>query len=111
MSRQPRMTLQTLAVLHVLLEQPAVKHYGLEIAREAGLPTGSIYPILARLERAGWLTSAWEQLDPVAEGRPPRRYYRLSTAGAERAHNELALAQRTFSLTREPLPRPGTASP
>jgi PadR family transcriptional regulator PadR len=114
MGRQPQMTLQTLAVLHVLLRQPAVEHYGLEIANEAALPTGSIYPILARLEHAGWLTSAWEEIDPVAQGRPPRRYYRLSSAGAERARKELARAQRSFSVNEElpiPHPQPGTASP
>ena len=107
------MTLQTLAVLRVLLEQPAAKRYGLEIAKQAGLTTGTIYPILARLERAGWLISAWEEIDPAAEERPARRYYRLSTSGAERARNELAHAQDALFLPREPIPHPepGTAVP
>ena len=57
-----------------MLEDPSDEHYGLELAEQAGLPIGSIYPILARLERAQWIESAWEQIDPSREGRRPRRY-------------------------------------
>jgi PadR family transcriptional regulator PadR len=85
MGAEPRMTTQTLQVLAVLLDHLRGQHYGLEISRETGLPTGSVYPILARLEQHGWVESAWEDIDPVAEGRRPRRYYRLSADGAERA--------------------------
>src|SRR5208282_1432231 len=49
-----------------------------------GLPSGTIYPILARLERIGWVDSDWEDPDAhIAEGRPRRRYYRLTRAGEE----------------------------
>jgi len=49
----PRMTLQTLRVLGVLLDEPSGRLYGLEIAKASGLPTGTIYPILARLAGSG----------------------------------------------------------
>jgi PadR family transcriptional regulator, regulatory protein PadR len=64
--------------------------YGYELAaglREAGLPIvkdGSIYPLLSRLEKRGLLDS----YRTPAEGGPPRRYYRITTAG----HGELAAA-------------------
>ncbi|MGW7534075.1 PadR family transcriptional regulator [Amycolatopsis sp. NPDC054798] len=51
--------------------------YGLELCAAAGLPSGTIHPILARLEKAGWLRSRWEQVDPSERGRPRRRYYSL----------------------------------
>jgi len=85
----PRATLPLAKVLDVLMGAPSHRHYGLEIAREAGLSSGTTYPILARLERDGWLTSAWEQIDPVVEGRRPRRYYRLTGQGERAARDVL----------------------
>ena len=52
--------------------------YGVEIGAAAGPPSGTVHPILARLETVGWLTSRWEEIDPRAEGRPARRYYHLT---------------------------------
>jgi PadR family transcriptional regulator PadR len=75
------MTLQTQRVLAILLNEPLADHYGLEIAKKAGLASGSIYPILARLEAAGWVTSGWEDIDEAKEGRRRRRYYRLTAVG------------------------------
>ena len=92
-----RMTLQTRRVLAVLLSDPLGEHYGLDVSRRLGLPTGSIYPILARLERAGWASSDWEEVDPVATGRRPRRYYRLTGAGAEQARRVLEQTVRSIT--------------
>jgi PadR family transcriptional regulator PadR len=84
------MTLATQSVLKVLLDDPSQARYGFEIAHEAGLATGSLYPILARLEHAGWLTSWWEDIPEAESGRPRRRYYRLTTDGAVMARDALA---------------------
>jgi PadR family transcriptional regulator, regulatory protein PadR len=84
-----QMTVQTQAVLRVMLDEPVAKHYGLEIAEAAGLASGSLYPILARLEREGWATSDWEQADPRKAGRPRRRYYMLTPDGAVMAEQAL----------------------
>jgi len=73
----PRMTLPTQLVLRELLSDPSREMYGLEICVAAGLPSGTIHPILARLERVGWLRSRWEDVDPSEQGRPRRRYYSL----------------------------------
>lgn len=82
---EPRMTLATVSVLRAMLQEPTRELYGLDICAAAGLPTGTVHPILARLEAAGWLESSWEQVDPKAVGRPRRRYYRMSEHGAMRA--------------------------
>jgi PadR family transcriptional regulator, regulatory protein PadR len=98
---RPKMTQTTQAVLRALLEKPADEHYGLEICAKAGLPGGTIYPILARLENAGWLESRWEAVSPHEEGRPRRRYYRLSLDGAEQARHALTrVSEATAALRR-----------
>ena len=104
------MTLQTLRVLAVLMERPTIGRYGLEIARAAGLTPGTLYPILARLERAGWLESEWEAADPHQEGRPRRRYYQLTGVGLHQARHALQDAERTIRPARTRparVPRPG----
>ena len=81
----PRMTLQVRLVLQALADHPDQQRYGLEIVQATGLMPGTIYPILARLERAGWLRSEWEVLDEQEAGRPRRRYYGLTAEGATAA--------------------------
>src|SRR6516225_3588642 len=94
MSKQlgPRMTLPTQLVLRALLAEPTREMYGLQIGEAAGLPGGTIHPILARFERLGWLESRWEDVSPNEKGRPRRRYYRLTEDGAEQARVALAQA-------------------
>jgi PadR family transcriptional regulator PadR len=56
--------------------------YGFEIMRAAHLPSGTVYPLLRRLEAAGLLESSWEDAEQAHEdGRPPRRYYRATPEG------------------------------
>jgi PadR family transcriptional regulator, regulatory protein PadR len=85
----PRLTSSVLKVMAALLADPTAEHYGLRLMGQTGLPSGTLYPILVRLERAGWVRSRWEQVDPAAEGRPTRRYYRLTALGAEQARDEV----------------------
>ena len=57
-------------------------HYGFDIMDATGLPSGTVYPILRRLDREGFLSSAWEkQADAQREQRPPRRYYDITATG------------------------------
>jgi DNA-binding PadR family transcriptional regulator len=67
-----------------------------------------VHPILARLEGVGWLQSRWEDIDPRTEGRPPRRYYRLTAEGAQAAQGALARAHRP-SPARRLRPQAGQA--
>lgn len=92
--RAPRMTLSTQLVLQAFLEDPAQELYGLEIGAAAGLPSGTVHPILARLEGLGWMESRWEEIEPRLEGRPSRRYYQLTRSGAQDAREALARAYR-----------------
>ena len=80
-----RLTVQAQLVLQALLHDPAREMYGLELTEETGLQPGTAYPILLRLEREGWVNSRWEDVDPRAEKRPARRYYRLTADGAVQA--------------------------
>lgn len=86
---EPRLSLQTLRVLSVMMESPSSDHYGLEIAKATGLSSGTLYPILARLERYKWLDSDWENIDPSTAGRRPRRYYRFTPNGIKRAREAI----------------------
>ena len=86
------MTAETQRVLLAMLAEPSMEHYGLELANTAGLKSGTLYPILSRLEAEGWISGSWEQIDPHVEGRRPRRYYRLTASGtfaAERVRQDL----------------------
>jgi DNA-binding PadR family transcriptional regulator len=95
MARKLRMTLQVQLVLRALLDSPATARYGLELSEAAGLQTGTIHPILARLENAGFITSFWEDQADIEKTDPPRprrRYYRFTDGGAEQARIAIAEA-------------------
>ena len=101
------MTIPTQLVLQAMLADPAAELYGVEIGTAAGLPSGTVHPILARLEGLGWLESRWEDINPRLAGRPARRYYRLTATGAESAEAALAQAYRpTLAPRFRPLGEP-----
>ena len=83
--------------------------YGFDIMDATGLPSGTVYPALRRMEDAGLIKSRWESSAAAQEGqRPPRRYYELSKAGAR----ALAEAAERYRLTDRPaakLGKPSTA--
>ena len=101
------MTSSTLAVLAAFLDDPAGQLYGLQISRVAGVASGTLYPILDRLEEAGILVSGWEQVDASQVGRPRRRHYRLTPSGAALAAREVDAAR--LRLTPK-WARPGLAT-
>jgi DNA-binding PadR family transcriptional regulator len=82
--------------------------YGFDIMDATGLPSGTVYPALRRMEDAGFVVSRWENAAVAQkEQRPPRKYYELSKSG-QRA---LADATSRYRLTeRDPL-RVGRPSP
>jgi DNA-binding PadR family transcriptional regulator len=104
-----RITTSVAQVLAVLLDDPQAERYGLELMRATSLPSGTMYPILTRLQEAGWLQADWEDIDPVVAGRPARRYYRLTAAGAAAARSELAALYARLRLrgTAAVRPAPG----
>jgi PadR family transcriptional regulator PadR len=79
--RTPRLTLPTAMVLLAVSRN---YRYGFDISDATGLPSGTVYPVLRRLEDAGLLRSQWESAEIArAEQRPPRRYYTVTGSGAQ----------------------------
>ena len=85
-----RMSLQTLRVLEAFLENPTEQLAGAEVHQRCGIASGTLYPILLRLESAGWFVSRWESIDPSSAGRPRRRLYRLTSTGLRQASDVFA---------------------
>jgi PadR family transcriptional regulator PadR len=79
-----RNTSTTRKVLAALPTDTTTTFYGYAIKKETGLPSGTLTPILGKLQNAGWITYQWE---PRVEGmqRPPRRYYRMTEFGVAEA--------------------------
>lgn len=101
MVRTPKMSSSVVSVLEVFLENPKAVRYGLELGARTGLASGTIHPVLARLEGAGWVESEWEEIDPSQAGRPRRRFYRLTAVGLAQA----GAALETVAARRERLAR------
>lgn len=90
MAENFRITAKVAEVLGVFLEDPTMERYGFELTKATNQPSGTLYPILLRLERAGWLETHWEEVGEKAD-RPPRRYYRMTAEGVEAARSHLAV--------------------
>lgn len=93
-------------VLRVFLADPSARRYGYDLMKAARLPSGTLYPMLARLHDQGLVTSEWEPAPDEASGRPPRKYYQLTSEGIRAARLELAQA-----ASDAPRAVPGTARP
>lgn len=99
------LTYPTAAVLLAIREG---HRYGFDVMDATGLPDGTVYPILRRLERRGVLVGAWED-DAVAKAdhRPPRRYYRVTPLGKEAMEEVLQrfpALERLFGPVAEAVP-------
>jgi len=79
-------------VLRVFLADASARRYGYDLMKAARLPSGTLYPMLARLEDEGLVTSQWEPPPGDGSGRPPRKYYQLTAEGVRVARLELAQA-------------------
>lgn len=77
----PNVTYTTALILRCL----AAGHgYGFEVMDLTGLPSGTVYPALRRMEKNGWIRSWWEARQPAhREGRPRRKYYTITRRGRE----------------------------
>jgi len=96
MARKPNSSRQTEALIAALLQSAARWRYGYDLSKETGLKSGTLYPILMRLESQGWLETRWE--DQPAQGRPRRHLYRLTSRGLAGAH--ASPASKTEPATR-----------
>ncbi len=104
MGKHFKLTYPTAAVLLAIRDG---HRYGFDVMDVTGLPDGTVYPILRRLERRGVLVGAWEdEAGARLEQRPPRRYYRLTPLGEEAMEEVL---ERFPNLHRLFGPEPETA--
>lgn len=98
-----RVTVAVARVLREFIADVSEARYGYELMQLTGFPSGKLYPILARLQRAGWVSRERENVDTAKAGRPARYLYRLTPHGAEAACSELS------ALTSQIAPTPVTA--
>ena len=93
MPASARLSYQGLKVLRVFLvsfsEDVRAELAGADVMKAAAISSGTLYPILLRLERVGVLESRWEDTPASELGRPRRRFYRLTSRGAQFAHQAL----------------------
>ena len=87
-----RMSITTVSVLNAIASGV---RYGFDVLDTTGLESGTVYPILSRLEEEGFVRSTWEKESAAhADGRPARRYYAITKAGKaalERATDHYAM--------------------
>jgi PadR family transcriptional regulator len=90
MAHRSGFSAQTLAVLADLCATPSQWRHGYGIARDTGLKSGTLYPVLIRLADRGLVEARWEDEQPA--GRPRRHLYRLTPEGLAAATAALARA-------------------
>jgi PadR family transcriptional regulator, regulatory protein PadR len=83
MGRRP--STATRLVFQAFLDIPGDETYGFELSTATGLPSGTIYPILRRLEDEKFIKSRWAEVETEAQRRR-RRYYELTAQGRRAAH-------------------------
>jgi DNA-binding PadR family transcriptional regulator len=97
-----RLTRTATRTLLAFLEAPRSWRHGYDLMKVAGLSSGTLYPLLARLAANGWLESRWEESE--LPGKPPRQLYRLTATGRTEARHALERANAAwlrFPHTRE----------
>jgi len=88
--KTPRISPETRLVLEKFVERPTDWRYGYELSRVTGLKSGTLYPILMRLENYTLLEARWVATE---DGVPPRHTYRLTPNGLELARTQLTAAR------------------
>ena len=77
--------------------------YGFDVMDATGLPSGTVYPALRRMETEGLISSQWEsEKKALAEQRPARKYYKVSRSGSE----VLEQAQKRYPLLTKLIAKP-----
>ncbi len=96
MARKRALSSHARALLAALMAAGRGWSYGYELASLTGIRSGTLYPLLIRLEAQGYLEAEWQQ--PAATGRPPRHAYRLTAAGQRLASAEAAALDRAVAV-------------
>jgi DNA-binding PadR family transcriptional regulator len=93
------LSLQSRTVLMALATEPSAWRHGYDLAKQTGLKSGSLYPILIRFAERGLIEAEWEREQP--QGRPRRHLYRITAAGLAAAAGDVRTTQVS---TRRPAP-------
>jgi PadR family transcriptional regulator PadR len=110
MSRRTSFSAQTLTLLAALAAGPSDWRHGYDLARETGLKSGTLYPILVRLSDRAIVEACWEEGQPA--GRPRRHLYRLTSDGLGVAAAALAAVPApAVRAARAARPRRAAANP
>lgn len=104
-------TSQACSILDVFLEDPQTPRYGLELMKLTGLSSGTVYPVIYRFERAGWLTATQEPIDTQKAGRRRRRAFQITPEGIRGAQMAKAELRHDAALRNDQRKRKGSASP
>jgi DNA-binding PadR family transcriptional regulator len=96
MTRKRALSGPARALLATLLDARGRWSHGYELASLTGIKSGTLYPLLIRLEAQGYLEAEW--LPALASGRPPRHAYRLTVAGQRLARAQADAGDRVVSL-------------
>jgi DNA-binding PadR family transcriptional regulator len=105
MARRNNSSPQTQAVLAALLSNAEDWHYGYDLSKETSLKSGTLYPILMRLEAQGWLEARWGEASQA--GKPPRHLYRLTGLGLTEALALVSPAPERVVKSLRPAPEGG----
>ena len=84
MPKEIMFTLQTFRVMGIFCKRPEKEFFGSEISMKTNLPSGTIYPLLGRLEAAGFVKSVWEEGRARDLKRPLKRFYKMTDEGKSR---------------------------
>lgn len=95
MARSRILSGQARSLLSALAESGQAWRHGYDLAQATGLRSGTLYPLLMRLEAQGYLEAVWQA--PVGRGRPPRHAYRLTATGLALARGQAPAARTTPS--------------
>jgi PadR family transcriptional regulator, regulatory protein PadR len=88
MARAPNVSRQTSLLLSILLESPSEWRHGYQLSQITGFKSGTLYPLMMRLEEQGFLESKWQESDRSSG--PPRHVYRLTASGRALARERRA---------------------
>ena len=88
MPRKPHSSKQAALLFGALIESPDRWRHGYDLLKQTGLKSGTLYPLLIRLEADGLLEAEWHP--PVPPARAPRHAYRLTSDGLSFAHAMIA---------------------
>ena len=111
MASRSEFSAQTLSVLAALCQEPSQWQHGYALAKQTGLKSGTLYPILIRLADRDLVEACWQ--DEPAPGRPRRHLYRLTAAGLASATGALASAAERAAqhAAEQAAARSGTGKP